>query len=84
MRQIYREVDIGESKGRLWKRQRDNIGYIALRKTHKQSNKLGRKSKVMYQMLMDHTRTVTPSTLSYIKHVFKYFIQSYFITRHPW
>jgi transposase len=59
MRQLCLDKGVGESTGRYWLRQRRNLGYLALRRTRKLSNKLGQKSKVtkaMCQMLVDPIR----------------------------
>ncbi|KAH7321680.1 hypothetical protein BKA65DRAFT_512746 [Rhexocercosporidium sp. MPI-PUGE-AT-0058] len=56
MRAICREQDLDESTGRLWNRQRRDLGSLGIRRTRKLSNKLGRRSKVtpaMCRMLVD-------------------------------
>ena len=46
IRAICRKVKIDEHTGRRWKKQRENIGSIAVRCTRQTSKKLGRPSKI--------------------------------------
>ena len=46
MRAICRDHDITEGTGRLWKKQREELGSLAYRHTRKLSSNLGRRSKV--------------------------------------
>ena len=56
MRAIYRDNNIDESTGRLWKKQRENFGSMAVRRTRTISKRLGRPSKILKstcKMLVD-------------------------------
>ena len=46
MRAICRDHNISEGTGRLWKKQREELGSLAYRHTRRLSSKLGRRSKV--------------------------------------
>ncbi|KAH7370668.1 hypothetical protein BKA65DRAFT_488999 [Rhexocercosporidium sp. MPI-PUGE-AT-0058] len=58
-RQICRDEHVKPTTGLRWKRQRENMGHMAMRTTRGVSKKLGRRSKVtraMCQMLIDPKR----------------------------
>jgi transposase len=46
MRAICKDYNITEGTGRLWKKQREELGSLAYRHTRKLSSNLGRRSKV--------------------------------------
>jgi transposase len=59
LRSISKACGIGETTGRDWKKQFENMGSLAKRKTRKRSTKLGRRSKVtksMCKMLVSPSR----------------------------
>ena len=64
--QIYHDKHVTQTTRRRWKRQRKNIGYLAMRTTRDVSKKLRRKLKVtraMCQMLVDLTRNLVRDQL---------------------
>ncbi|TVY80583.1 hypothetical protein LSUE1_G007656 [Lachnellula suecica] len=73
LRSISKACGIGETTGRDWKKQFENIGSLAKRKTRKRSTKLGRRSKVtklICKMLVSPSRNPVRKQLLDIQIVF--------------